>query len=220
MALLTYNDIQESLNIDLSNPNGQTIAGELISAAVAYAESVLSFPLEEAQVTEYFDQGQYRFWLNTTAPVSNLTIAQYNSITSGYDAIAAQYIRHGGDANVYVTTSLPSGFQMVKADYTTGWTGATLPKDLRRALIELVGIKLQEVTNYSSNPDDPAGDSSGAGTGALKKVQAGSVTLEYAVTANDSAWKGKLAQLSKSIGDSVPASILTTFEKYRRPFAI
>ncbi len=108
----------------------------------------------------------------------------------------------------------------MRATYTTGWTSETLPADLKQALINLVGLKLQEVTNFSSNPDDPTGDGSGASTGALKRVSAGGYTEEYTTSGNESAWKAKTAQLSRSICDSIPSGIADTIARYRRPFAL
>jgi hypothetical protein len=217
--LLTYDDIQSALNIDLTDPNGQALATSLIAAAVAYVENALGYSLEEAETTEYFDGEFNRLWLNTTAPVSTVTLAQYNSITSAYDDIDSLYVRTNGN-QVYTSLSLPHGFQSVRATYTTGWTAETLPADLKQALIDLVGIKLQEVTNYSSNPDDPTGDGTDATIGALKKVSSGSYTEEYGSAGNEAVWKAKTAQLSRSIGDAVPSGIQEVVSRYRPPIAI
>lgn len=168
MALLTPEDIQAALNIDLSTPNGQTLATSLIAAAVAYVEQAVGYPLEEAETVTYFDGDDYRLWLPTSAPVNNLVLSTHNSITGAYDPIDAFYIRHSGTSEVYTSLSLPRGFQSVRATYTTGWTAATLPAGLKQALIDLVGLKLQEVANFSSNLDDPAGDGPGAVTGAME----------------------------------------------------
>lgn len=219
MALLTYNDIQEALNIDLTSPNGQSLATSLIAAAVSYAEQVVGFPLEAATVTEYFDGESNRLWLNTSAPVSNLTLAQYNSITRSYDDIDSLYLRHSGN-EVYSSYTLPSGFQSVRATYTTGWTTATVPGDLKRALIDLVGLKLQEVTNFSSNPDDPTGAGTSPDVGALKRVSSGAYSEEYSSTGSEVMWKAKAAQLSRTIGDGVPAGMQEMLARYRQPFAL
>lgn len=44
MALLTPEDIQAALNIDLTTPNGQTLATSLIAAATSSIEQMLGFP--------------------------------------------------------------------------------------------------------------------------------------------------------------------------------
>jgi hypothetical protein len=217
--LLTYLDIQAALNIDLTAPNGQTLATSLIASATAYVENALGFPLEETTQTKYFNGEFNHLWLPTGAPVSDLVIDTYNSNTRSYDTMDAQYIRNSGN-EVFISSTLPQGFQTVRASYTTGWTAATLPADLKQALINLVGLKLQEVTNYSSNPDDPTGDGSGVATGALKKVSSGAYTEEYGSTGADTAWKAKAAQLSRSIGDGFPAGIQEVVERYRQPFAL
>ncbi len=219
MALLTPTDIQAALNIDLTDPNGQALATSLIAAAVAYVESALGFPLEATTQTKYFNGEFNHLWLPTAAPVSDLVIATYNSSTHVYDTLDSLYLRTSGN-QVFIRTSLPYGFETMRATYTTGWSAATLPADLKQALIDLVGIKLQEVTNYSSNPDDPTGDGSGATTGALKKVSSGAYTEEYGSTGNDAAWKAKTAQLSRSIGDGLPAGIQEVVDRYRVPCAL
>lgn len=218
--LFTYEAVQPRLNIDLSSPNGQELATTLITAVQAFASQVLDFPIESAQVVEYFEEGQNRLWLNTGAPVSSLTIATYNNVEAAFEDVDSQYVRNAGDHNVNVSLSLPSGFQSVRATYTTGCTSATIPAELKDALIELVGLKIQEVTNFSSNPDDPAGDDSGPTTGALKRVEAVDYTEEYFAAGNEAQWKAEAAQLSRTIGDDVPAHILNTITHYRRPFAV
>lgn len=135
-----------ALNIDMTSPNGQTLATSLIAAAVASVEQMLGFPLEESSQTTYFDGETNRLWLPTGAPVGNLVLSTHNSITGAYDPINALYIRHTGSSEVYTSLSLPHGFQSVRTTYTTGWTAATLPAYLKQALIDLVGLKLSEVT--------------------------------------------------------------------------
>ncbi len=81
MALLTPTDIQAALNIDLTIPNGQTLATSLIAAAVSSVEQMLGFPLEESSQTSYFDGETNRLWLPTGAPVSNLVLSTLNTIT-------------------------------------------------------------------------------------------------------------------------------------------
>jgi len=110
MALLTPEDIQAALNIDLSTPNGQTLATSLIAAATAYIEQAVGYPLEEAEVTTYFDGEDYRLWLPTSAPVSNVSVATYNRLTHVYDELSAQYNRHSGN-QVLLALGLSDGFQ-------------------------------------------------------------------------------------------------------------
>jgi hypothetical protein len=217
--LITYSDLQSALNIDLTDPNGQEVATELIASTQEWLSNQLGFPVEEDEVTKYFNGQYHHLWLPTSAPVSGVAIASYNSTSAVYDAVASQYIRSSGN-EVFIDYYLPEGFQTVRAIYTTGWTAETLPDDLRRALIELVGLKLQEVTNYSSNPDDPTGDGSGASTGTLKRVNAGSYSEEYGGGLSETQWKAKAAQLSRGFGDSVPMGIQAVINSYKVPYAV
>jgi hypothetical protein len=193
--LVTYTDIRKALNIDLTDPNGQSLATSLINTAVAYAEAQVGHPLEEATVTGYFDGEFNRLWLHTAAPVSNLVITTYNRSNGEYEALDPGYIRHTGNNQVYLGVSLPYGFQSVQATYTIGWTAQTLPADLKQAFIEVVRLKLQAVTNFSGNPDDPTGDGSGAAAGSLKRVSSGAYSEEYGSTGSEVMWKAKAAQL-------------------------
>lgn len=45
MSVLTYNDIEEALNVDVSSPNGQTLPTSLVAAAVAYADNLVTWEL-------------------------------------------------------------------------------------------------------------------------------------------------------------------------------
>lgn len=223
MPLLTYDDIQVSLNIDLTDSNSQAAATTLIAAAVAHISNQVGYPIEQASQTVYFDGEFNRLWLPTKAPVSSLAVATYNTLTNTYDDISAEYVRHQGTADVLVATSLPCGFQSVRASYTTGWTDETLPEDLRQALIEIVGLKLQEFTNYSSDPTGAAsssGDSSSVPTGGLKKYTSGSYSEEYSDAESQARWKAKLSQLSRSIGDNLPDGIAAVIDLYRLGYAL
>jgi hypothetical protein len=218
MALLTPDDIQQALNIDLTNPQGRDLAASLIKAAVAYVEAQLGFPVEARQVTSYFS-GEYPLvWLPTAAPVQDVTLATASGST--YETVDSALVRHYGTNEVFTTASLPHGHRALRVTYTTGWTAQTLPADIRQALIELVGLKLQEVTNYSSDPADPEGEGASS-TGTLKKVTAGGYTEEYAPDSQrDALWKARAAQLSRTIGASVPPSIEEVLDHYRVPFAV
>lgn len=223
MALLTPEDIQAALNIDLTDPNGQALATSLIVSAVAFVETALGYPIEQRQQVTYFDGEYPHVWLPTGAPVSDVVIASYNLSTQNHDDIQSQYFRNTGTNEVYVSIGLPHGFQSVRATYTTGWTPETLPADLKQVLIDLVGLKLQEVTNYSSSSPGSTSevtDASSTPTGGLKKFSAGSYSEEYSTAESDAYWKNKSAQLSMSIGDSAPTGIMNIIERYKRPFAI
>lgn len=227
MALLNIDDLQQALNIDLSDPNGQAVATDLIAAAVAYIEKQVDFKLESGSRTEYFGDGYCHFWLKTGAPVSALSLSVYNSMTAAYDAVASTLVRYSDTGEVSTIAWLPEGFQAVKADYTAGWTSVTFPKDLRQALIDLVGVKLMEVANYSSTADsfngsgdaEEGGESSTTPTGGLKKYTVGGFTAEYSTAQTDAYWKAKSAQLTRSIGDDVPPGVTNIINLYKRPFA-
>lgn len=53
--LVTLDNLQAGLNIDLTDPNGQTLSTSLVTAATGYLEKALGFPLEERQEVAYFD---------------------------------------------------------------------------------------------------------------------------------------------------------------------
>jgi hypothetical protein len=223
MALLSIDDLQAALNIDLTDPNGQAIATDLIAAAVAWVERTVGYHLEAESRTSYFDDGRCQLFLPTAAPVSDLTLASFNSITQAYDAVDPMTVRYSPDGEVHTTTWLPSGWQAVKASYTSGWTAETLPKDLRQALIDMVGIKLLEVANYSastSSVDEEDVETTTTPTGALKRVQSDSYSEEYSTAQYDAIWKAKSTQLTHAIGDNLPQGIINTIHRYRRPFAI
>jgi len=158
-------------------------------------------------------------WLPTKASVTAIVLDTWNSTTKTYDPVATDDYRWSASGELVSDVCLPTGFQAVRATYTAGWTKTTLPRDLRDALIEMVGLKLQEWSNYSSTPDDPNGDSSAPATGALKRVESG-VTLEYATSNAETQWKAKAAQLSRTIGDDLLAGIVNTIKRYRRAFAV
>lgn len=226
--LLTYTDLQPALNIDLTDPNGQELATALIAAAQALfsGPNYLGFPIEQAEVSEYRSGGVPRFWLDTSAPVTELSVAQRDSLANTYATIEPESVIHHGDRNVYLTVSTSDAFHALCFTYTTGWTSGTLPKDLRQAIIDTVGLKLLEVANYSSS--DPAGDTEESGeggestsqSGALKKVTSGAYTEEYSTSGSDAFWKAKIAQLTRTIGDNLPDSITETVRAYRPVIAL
>jgi len=223
MPLITPEDVQTKLNVDLTSPEGQAVATSLIDAAVAWVEGQVGYPLESASLTTYFSDGYCHFWLPTSAPVSDLILSTYNPYTSGYDTVDARYVRFSPTGEIDCLASLPSGFQAVKASYTAGWTAITLPADFKDALVDLVGIRLLEVANFASATtitDADGNEVSSTPVGALKKVQSDSYTEEYSTAQTDAYWKGKAAQLSRSIGDSVPSGIMETLSRFKRPFAL
>lgn len=221
--LITTDDLQSTLNFDLTTPAGQTTATTLIKAATAWLSKAIGYPIEETSVTQYFDGSQQQLWLNTGAPVSNLALSTFNPYTSAYDSVDAGSIRPSVDNEVYCTLAFPCFYRGVKATYTTGWTADSLPDDLRQALIEMVGLKLQQVANFSSSTtsvDDSGNESTTTPVGALKRVQSDSYSVEYSSAQSDAYWKAKVAQLSRSIGDALPDGIMEVVRSYRRSFAI
>jgi hypothetical protein len=76
--LLTYSDLQPALNIDLSAPNGPELADTLIAAtqALLSGPAYLGFLIGQVEVIEYPDPSHRTFWLNTTAPVSDLSVSK------------------------------------------------------------------------------------------------------------------------------------------------
>jgi hypothetical protein len=197
--LLTPEDLGQSLNIDLTSPNGAIVAQEQLDAAVALAESIVGYKLEQSVQTAYFHGESRHLFLPTAAPVTAVTIATLD-YDFGYDDVDAEWIRHvPPSSEVFVVATLRSGFQTVKATFTAGWTAQTLPADLRNALISLAGLRLKAINNESADE--------GEDTGALKKVSSGTYTEEYAVTAG------------RKIGDQIPDDVMAVFQRYRRAWA-
>jgi hypothetical protein len=228
--LLTYQDLQPALNIDLTDPNGQELADSLIAAtqALLSGPSMLGFPIEQASTTESADPSHSLFWLNTTAPVTDLEVSKMNSLTSSYDTVSSAYVTNHGGRQVHVTDCLPNVPFGVRLSYTTGWTSETLPADLKQAIIDIVGIKLLEVANYSSaapgstteEAEEEEEETAEAASGPLKKVVSIGYTEEYSTAESDAYWKAKTAQLSRSIGDNLPQSIIDTVLAYKPAFAL
>jgi hypothetical protein len=225
--LLTYADLQPALNIDLTDPNGHELADSLIAAtqALLSGPTMLGFPIEQASTTEYADPAHSLFWLNTTAPVSDLEVSKMNSQTSSYDTISTDYVTNHGGRQVYVTDTLPNVPFGVRLSYTTGWTAETLPADLKQAMIDIVGIKLLEVANYSSaapgsTTEEEGEEAADTTSGPLKKVVSIGYTEEYSTAESDAYWKAKTGQLTRSIGDNLPQSIIDTVLAYKPSFAI
>lgn len=222
--LLTYQDLQSALNIDLTDPNGQELATALIAAAQALFSGplYLTFPIEASSVTEYHDGGLSRYWLNTSAPVSSLVAASRDRSTNTYDTIDSEYVINHGDREVYLTTHVSEAFHALRLTYTTGWTSETLPDDLRQAIIDTVGIKLLEVANFSSAAPGESSDEEDAEgtTGTLKKVISLGYTEEFSDEEAKAYWKAKTAQLTRSIGDDLPPAITNVVMAYRPAFAL
>lgn len=219
VALLTSDDIQSTLNIDLTDPNGQDTATTLIVSATAWLARAIGYPIEEATVTEYFDGAHQLFFLPTNAPVSNLVLDSYNPLTKVYDPVDPTYIRQMGDSEVYSSLRFYCGYRAVKATYTTGWTAGTLPADLKQALIELVGLKLQQIGNFSGLDPTSASNETPI-LGALKRTHSDTYMEDYSTAQYDEFWKAKAAQMARSIGDSPPDGVMEVVRSYRRSFAI
>lgn len=226
--LLTYQDLQPALNIDLSDPNGQDLADSLIAATQALISSpaYLGFPIEAAPVTEYRSEGNSLIWLDSTAPVSSLVAAAYNHTSSAYDTIDTAYVTNHGGREVFIRQSLADGFHALRLTYTTGWTRETLPAELKQAIIDIVGIKLLEVANYASTAPDTSSDSgeeeseTSSTSGPLKKVVSLGYTEEFSTAESDAYWKAQTAKMTRSIGDAIPQEIKDTILAYRPSFAL
>jgi hypothetical protein len=224
--LLTYQDLQSALNIDLTNLNGQELADSLIAATQALFSGplYLGFPIEAAPTTEYRSNGQSLIWLSTTAPVSNVSAALHNSSSNTYDTVDTGYVTNHGGREVFITQSVPEAFHSLRLTYTTGWTAESLPADLKQAIIDLVGIKLLQVANYSfaapGTESAEEGEETSTTTGPIKRVVSLGYTEEYSTADADAYWKAKTTQLTRSIGDDVPEPIKQVVLAYRPAFAL
>jgi hypothetical protein len=225
--LLSYQDLQPALNIDLTDPNGQALADSLIAATQALLSSplYLGFPMEAGQATEYRSNGQSLVWLSTTAPVSAVSAALFNTSSNTYDTVDAGYVINHGGREVLINRSVPEGFHSLRLVYTTGWTAETIPADLKQAIIDIVGLKLLEVANYSSaapgtssNEEEETETSSTSGP--LKKVVSLGYTEEFSTAETDAYWKAKTAQMTRTVGDDIPQSVKDLVLAYQPPFAI
>lgn len=93
--------------------------------------------------------------------------------------------------------------------------------DLKQALVDLVGVKLLEVANFSSTTADTDGvETTTTPLGTLKRVQTDSYSEEYSTTQADAYWKAKAVQLSRTIGDGIPTGIMETISHYQRLIAL
>ncbi len=69
MALLEPEVLEQSLNLDLSDPNGSVVATEQIAAAVSLAETSVGYHLEQAKTSVYLPDPARHIFLPTAAPV-------------------------------------------------------------------------------------------------------------------------------------------------------
>lgn len=224
MALLTIQNLEEERNIDLTDPNGQLIAESLIDAAVAWVTRYVGYEIEESEQVQYFSDGYTKLWLYTKAPVSAVSVERksYN----GHDVLQADAFDWTTNGEIEVYSGLPRGLKAVKVTFTAGWTAETLPEDLRGALLDIVALKLQEIANFSATGDGASsgGESGGDGAstttgGQLKRFTAGDYTEEYSTAGTDAYWRAKSAQLSRTIGDNIPAQVREVVAAYRLPLA-
>jgi hypothetical protein len=225
--LLTYQELQSALNIDLTDPNGQALADSLIEAtqALISGPAYLGFPVEQATTTEYRSEGNSLVWLTTTAPVSNVVASIYNSTSSDYDTVDTAYVTNHGGRETFIRQSLSDGFHALRLTYKTGWTSETLPADLKQTIIDIVAIKLLEVANYSSaapgtETSGEEGEETASTTGPIKRVVSLGYTEEYSTADSDAYWKAKTAALTRSIGDNIPEPIRQVILAYRPNFAV
>lgn len=228
MALLTLTDIQDERNIDLTSPEGETVATALIPVAIAWAERRIGYALEESERTEYFSDGHTYFCLAPKATISGLILASKSANAySNVDAFAYEFTETG---EVEVSVSLPRGLKAVKATYTAGWTAETFKTDaadLRSALIDLIALKLQTINIFASSTapsssgseGEEGGEASSTPTGPIKKLSIDGYAVEYSLAQDDAFWRAKGAQLARSIGDDVPVGITEVVDAYRRPLA-
>jgi hypothetical protein len=91
--LFIYDTIQCERNINLTDPQGQTIATSLIAAACARASSLVEYDIKSSSRNAYFDDGNQKMFLPTAAPVSAVTVSKYNTVTSNYVAIDTACVR-------------------------------------------------------------------------------------------------------------------------------
>lgn len=204
MPLLTPADVQAQLNINLTDPAGVTVTTGLINAAVAIASSYVGYSLEEREAVTYASDGGQRFWLPTMAPVTAVSAFSYNSATGSYDEVASTALQFDPQGNVWANYGFTTGFNAIQFTYTAGWTSANLPADLKQALIDLVGYKLQVANAGSTGSADDA-------PGALKRVTSGSYSEEYVTP---------VAAKTPTVGDTLPLGITEVLDRYRLPIAL
>lgn len=201
MALLTSTDLERQANITLT-ATGLDLANALIPAVEQWASTRLGYPLELGSRTDYFDGGRGLYFLATSAPVdpASVSVALYNLSTGAYDAYIGK-VRASADGRVWLSSrpySLPEG---VRITYAAGWTSATLPRDLKQALVKL--LTREFLASLQSSPPDQAAQP------VLKRVTAGAYTEEYAASSG-----------STSVGTNIPNDIQEVFDRYVRPFAL
>lgn len=221
MALISFEDVQEERNIDLTDPNGQVVATKLIEAATAWISRYVGYPIEQDTHVYYYTDGYRKLWLPTKAPVSSVLIER--RVGSGYEALSVNSYDWAENGEVEVRVSLPTSLKSTRITYTAGWTSATVPADLRGAIIDIVALNLQGISNFSSTDSGSSegeGGSSGGGGGGITRVTAGSYTEEYSNARNEAYWKAKTAQLSRTVGDGIPSSVREVVAGYRLPLAL
>ena len=186
MALISTTDIENHLNITLE-PDGITLANNLINAVLTWAQLYCGFTFASGSVTDYFDEGGQTFFLSNAFNISNIVISTYDFSTDSYLTYTG-VVRSSSNGIVHTRDFLPSGFQAVQISYTAGWSDnqfATL--DLKEALVELIGLKFM-----AANGDDKV----------ASKITAGHYTIEYDPAAQNN--------------NDIPADILSVLGTYRR----
>lgn len=229
MALLTLDHIQDERNIDLTTPEGQTVATALIPAVIAWAEGRIGYPLEQSTRTEYLGDGASHFWLAPRKGVSNVVLASKSY--GAYSNLSADAYEFSDTGEVEVYATLPTGMKSVRVTYTAGWTQDTFKTgaaDLRSALLDLIALKLQAINSFSSaapgtstgEGDEEEGEESTAlPSGPIKKLSIDGYSVEYSSAESDAYWKAQATKLASSVGDDVPAAIKEVVDAYRRPLA-
>lgn len=215
MSLLTTADVGNHLNINLANPMGINVATELIAAVQETAESLIGYPLEANAYVDIFDGGLTTYVLRTLAPIAGSVAAEaYDSYTDTWsDPLISHRLTKSNIVRFVRNT--PKGYDNLRLTYSAGWDADTLPKDLRDAMLDLVGLKLQAVANFSST-DTTASSDEAPTMGALKRVRtADGYWEEYDSSEADAYWKAKGEQLALLAGAPIPPAILEVFSRYR-----
>src|SRR5680860_197966 len=117
MPLFDPDVIQEERNIDLTSPEGQTIATALIAAVNAWVFSFVGHDIESSTRNAYFEDGERKMFFPSSDPVSAVGVSIFNTVTTNYNAVAGSYVRFSDHGVVDVSVGLPCGFQAVKLTF-------------------------------------------------------------------------------------------------------
>lgn len=159
MSLLTVKQVQDWVP---QASGEEALIADAITMAEGLADQACSRTLEAASVTEYFDVGEYQssVVLGRYPVVSVTSVVEDASDTSPTTLTSSDYIldtpsgilRRDG-------ASWPVGARSVAVTYTGGYTTATLPAGLRRALLQLVAWVFEDRGNVGAVNDQTDGHS-------------------------------------------------------------